>query len=63
MKYTTYEQLPLVLSIDQLTEVLEIGKNSAYDLVRCGQIRSIRVGNKIRIPKESVASFIHSSQD
>ena len=63
MKYTTYEQLPLVLSIDQLTEVLEIGKNCAYDLVRCGQIQSIRVGNKIRIPKESVASFIHSSQD
>jgi excisionase family DNA binding protein len=63
MKYTTYEQLPLVLSIDQLTEVLEIGKNSAYDLVRCGQIQSIRVGNKIRIPKESVAAFIHSSQD
>jgi hypothetical protein len=31
--------------------------------VRCGQIQSIRVGNKIRIPKESVASFIHSSQD
>lgn len=63
MKYTTYEQLPLVLSIDQLTEVLEIGKNSAYDLVRCGQIQSIRVGNKIRIPKESVAAFIHSSHD
>lgn len=63
MNYTTYEQLPLVLSIDQLMKVLGIGKNSAYDLVRCGQIQSIRVGNKIRIPKESVVDFIHNSQN
>ncbi|MBQ1353987.1 MAG: helix-turn-helix domain-containing protein [Ruminococcus sp.] len=63
MNYTTYEQLPLVLSIEQLMKVLSIGRNSAYDLVRCGQIQSIRVGNKIRIPKEAVVSFIQSPQD
>ena len=63
MNYTTYEQLPLVLSIEQLMKVLGIGRNSAYDLVRCGQIPSIRVGNKIRIPKEAVVSFIQSPQD
>ena len=63
MNYTTYEQLPLVLSRDQLMKVLEIGRNTAYDLVRCGQIQSIRVGNKIRIPKECVVAFIQSPQD
>lgn len=63
MNYTTYEQLPLVLSIEQLMKVLGIGRNSAYDLVRCGQIHSIRVGNKIRIPKEAVVSFIQNPQD
>lgn len=63
MNYTTYEELPLVLSVDQLMKVLGIGRNCAYDLVRCGQIQSIRVGNKIRIPKESVVAFIRAPQN
>ena len=52
MTYTTIEQLPLVLSVEQLAQVLGIGKNYAYELVRCGEIESIRVGHRFRIPKE-----------
>ena len=52
--YTDYQSLPLFLSIDELTEVLNIGKNTAYDLVRSGKIKSVRVGRQFRIPKDAL---------
>ena len=51
-------ELPLVLSIDNLTEILNIGRNSAYELVRSGRIRSVRIGKQIRIPREAVLQFL-----
>lgn len=54
MQYTNYESLPIFLTIDDLMALLNIGRNSAYDLIRSGQIYSLRVGRQIRIPKESI---------
>lgn len=38
--------------------VLDIGRNTAYELVRSGQIRSIRVGRQIQIPKKALLEFL-----
>ena len=56
--YRSIEELPLVLNIEVLMVVLNIGRNSAYELVRSGQIRSFRIGTQIRIPRQSVADFL-----
>lgn len=61
MTYTHYDQLPLILSVDELTKILGIGRNTAYDLIRCGKIRSIRIGHKIRIPKDSLLEFLQEN--
>lgn len=53
-----YTNLPLILSVDQLAEVLRVGRNTAYDLVRSGQIRSVRVGRQIRIPRDALIDFL-----
>lgn len=58
MMYVNFEQLPLVLTVWQVAEVLGISKNTAYELVRCGEIGSVRVGRQIRIPKEAVKKFL-----
>lgn len=44
MNYTNLDPLPLSLTVDTLAKVLCIGKNKAYDLVRCKAIRSVRIG-------------------
>lgn len=44
--------------VEDLMPILGIGRNTAYELVRSGQIRSIRVGRKIRVPKDAVAAFL-----
>lgn len=56
----TSENLPVVLSVQQLAEVLQIGRNSAYDLVKSGQIRSIRIGKTIRIPQAALLEYLNN---
>ena len=56
--YRSYDELPLALKVEDLMPILGIGRNAAYELVRSGQIRSIRVGRKLRIPKEAVIAFL-----
>ena len=53
-KFCSFDDLPLVLRVEDLMPVLDIGRNTAYELIRSGQIRSIRVGRKLRIPKQAV---------
>ena len=55
---TSYSALPLTLRVEELMPVLGIGRNTAYELVRFGQIRSIRVGRQLRIPKDALLEFL-----
>ena len=57
-KFRSLDDLPLVLRVEDLMPVLDIGRNAAYELIRCGQIRSVRVGRKLRIPKQAVEDFL-----
>ena len=55
------DALPLILSINDLCRILCIGKNSAYTLIRSGQIRYFRVGRQIRIAKSAFIEYISHS--
>ena len=57
-RYRSLEELPLVLTVEDLMPILSIGRNTAYELVRSGQIRSVRTGRKIRVPKEAIAEYL-----
>ena len=52
------EELPLVLRVEDLSRALGIGRNSAYELVRSGKIRSIRIGKQLRIPKDALIKYL-----
>lgn len=58
MNITNADDLPLVLTISQVSEILVIGENSAYDLIRSGAIKSFRVGRQIRVSKSAFLEFI-----
>ena len=59
-KYRSYDELPLTLRVEDLTSILDIGRNTAYELVRCGKIRSIRIGKQLRIPKDALVEYLSS---
>ena len=57
-KYRSFDELPLTLRVEDLTSILDIGSNTAYDLVRCKKIRSIRIGKQLRIPKDALVEYL-----
>ena len=58
-KYCSFDDLPLTLRVEDLMPILGIGRNTAYELVRSGQIKSIRIGRQIRVPKQEVVDFLN----
>ncbi len=61
--YKSIDELPLSLRVEDLMSILDIGRNTAYELVRCGRIQSIRVGRQLRIPRSAVVKFLEGQQD
>ena len=55
---TSFEALPLTLRVEELMPILGVGRNTAYELVRSGRIRSIRVGRQLLVPKDAVLEFL-----
>lgn len=62
MKYTNFNDLPLVLNVVDIADTLAIGKNKAYTLVNSGQIRALKLGNHYRIPREAFIAFIRGDE-
>ncbi len=54
--------LPAVLTVEETAAVLRIGRSSAYDGVRRGDIPSIRVGRKIRVPRHALEAMLGSRE-
>ena len=56
-------ELPLVLCVEDLMQLLSIGRNTAYELVRSGKIKSIRIGKCYRIPRDSITEYLAKVQE
>ena len=57
------KKLPLVLKVEELMPVLSVGRNTAYELVRSGQISSFRVGREYRVPRDAVDVFLRKMSE
>lgn len=52
------EQYNDVLTIEELCEILKIGRNRAYELLENGEIKGFRLGRPWKIPKISVEEYL-----
>ena len=55
---TMFNKYNDILTVDELCEVLNIGKNTAYRLLKNGDIKSIKIGRIYKIPKKNVKKYI-----
>lgn len=53
-----FKDYPDVVSIEQLQKMLNIGRNSAYELVRNDAIKTVKVGTRYIIPKANVIAYL-----
>lgn len=49
-----------VMSVEDLCELLRIGRNRVYELLQSGELKGFRLGRVWKIPKSSVETFITS---
>jgi predicted transcriptional regulator of viral defense system len=54
-----FAQYDDIVSVDDLMEMLDIGRNKAYELLNSGQIKSIKMKG-YRIPKLAIKDFVLS---
>ncbi len=53
-----FNAYPDVVSIDEIQQMLRIGKNAVYDLLKSKQLKSIKVGKRYIVPKKYVIDFL-----
>ncbi|MBR3771906.1 MAG: helix-turn-helix domain-containing protein [Clostridium sp.] len=49
-----------ILTVEDVMEILNIGKNAAYDLFRSGDIKCFRLKNRWKVPKQAVIDYINN---
>ncbi len=49
--------------VEQVAEMLHVGRDKVYYLLRTGQLRSIKIGKLRRITEQHLAAFIASRED
>jgi excisionase family DNA binding protein len=47
-----------LLTVDDICEMLEIGKTTAYQLVK--NIKHVKIGRRILVPEDEIQSYIQS---
>ena len=50
--------LPLVLTVQQVQDVLDVCKTTAYELVHTGTIGSVKIGRSFRVTRAALAKFL-----
>ena len=60
-KYKTYDDLPLMLSVPDLVEVLGISRAGAYELVKSEAFPSLHIGNRVLVPREALIAWIKAN--
>ena len=49
---------PLLLTITQVSELLNLGRTKTYELVMGGRIKSVKLGRKRLVPKANVERYV-----
>ena len=54
MGYTNHE----ILTVEEVADILYVGKNTVYSLLQSGDLRAFRIGKSWRIPRFCLEEYI-----
>jgi excisionase family DNA binding protein len=54
---TPLSELPEFLTVAEVAAYLRIGKGLIYEMVRSGELRSVRMGRLVRVPREALSEM------
>ena len=59
--YKSYDELPLFLNADTVAKTLGVSPSSGYELLHEPGFPSLRVGNRIVVPKEKFMQWVEQN--
>ena len=57
-EFKSYDELPLFLNAELVAQVLGIAPSSAYELMHEPKFPTLRIGNRMVVPKEKLISWV-----
>ena len=57
------DEYDALLTVQELREILNVGRGSAYELLKQGEIPAFRIGKNWKIPKDAVIHYITQWQN
>lgn len=61
MVYKSYDELPLMLSVKEVADVLGISKSSTYELVKDKDFPSMKIGARVIVPKDKFIKWVNDN--
>ena len=59
--YTSYDELPLMLSVAEVAAVLGISRAGAYELAHSDGFPALKIGSRIVVPKDKFLAWIDAN--
>jgi excisionase family DNA binding protein len=63
LRSTTMATQPVLVTVDQVALMLSIGRTAAWELVRKGTIKSVKIGRTRRVPVTFIQKYIQQLLD
>ena len=63
MIYTSFDQLPLALSAEDVAQVLGISRANAYTLMHSKGFPTLRIGKRMTVPKDKLIEWIDKQME
>jgi excisionase family DNA binding protein len=48
---------PLLLKVNEAASQLQVGRTTVYGLIQSGEIRCVRIGRAVRIPRRALEEY------
>lgn len=55
------EQYSEILTVDDVCEILKIGKNAAYHLLNKRDLKAFRIGRSWKVSRSSIENYINNA--
>jgi excisionase family DNA binding protein len=55
---TRFEDLPDFLSVEEVCAYLRLGRSTVYELLRRKELRHVRFGRVIRVPRTALERYV-----
>jgi len=55
--------VPVVYRVDEAAEALRISRDTIYELIRSGRLRTIKVGSRRLVPLVALTEYVASALD